>query len=137
MGLRALPLIQHLGESLVARKKIYTEEFPVRTTSEEKSRIDAMARTSKVSRSRLLVITTLSAGIPPSAELLPRMEALLELRSVALMDLRRVRNRLSRIADALLQRPELFSAADLSEAIKELNATTQILKEQWDKPQPS
>src|SRR5438105_12925407 len=102
------------------RTKIYTEEFPVRTTLEERRQIDGLAKRSNVSRSRLLVVSTLSGEIPPTAELLPWMEEMLQLRSIALMDLRRVRNRLDIIADRLRQQPESFSGVNLDEAIKEL-----------------
>jgi hypothetical protein len=109
------------------RTKVYTEEFPVRTTLEERLRIDGLAKKSNVSRSRLLVISTLSGGIPPTAELLPWMEEMLQLRVIALMDLRRVHNRLNSIADRLQEQPESFSSANLDEALRELTATLLFL----------
>jgi hypothetical protein len=122
----------------MARKKIYTEEFPVRTTPDEKNRIAELAKAGNVSRSRLLVVSALSGGMPPTAELLPRIEAMLKLRGMALMDLRRVRNRLNQFADTLQERPDSFSGADLSETIKEVTATILFLRNQWDKkPSPS
>ena len=114
----------------MSRKKIYTEEFLVRMTAEEKSRIDDLAMKGKVSRSRLLVVAALSGWMLPTAELLPLIEAMFELRGLALMDLRRILNRLNQIADAL-QQPESFNNADLAEAIKELTATILFLREQW------
>jgi Mobilization protein NikA len=117
----------------MARKKIYTEEFPVRTTPDEKARIDELAKAGNVSRSRLLIVSALSGGMPLTAELLPQIELMLELHGIALMDLRRVRNRLNQIADMLQQRPESLSSAELAEAIKEVTATILFLRSQWDK----
>lgn len=116
------------------RKKIYTEEFLVRMTAEEKGRIDDQARKGKVSRSRFLVVAALSGGMLPTAELLPLMEGMFELRLMALMDLRRILNRLDQIADAL-QQPGSFNNADLTEAINELTAAILFVREQWaEKP---
>jgi hypothetical protein len=112
------------------RNKIYTEEFLVRTTLEERQQIDVLAKRSNVSRSRFLVVAALSDGMLLTPESLSGMESMMELRGMALMNLKRLLNRLNQIADTLPQ-PESFDNAELTEAIRELTTTLLFLKEQW------
>src|SRR5437588_5572330 len=112
------------------RNKIYTEEFLVRATLEERQQIDALAKRSNVSRSRLLVVSALSDGMLLTTESVSAMESLIQLRGMTLVDLRRLLNRLNQIADALPQL-ELPNNAELTARIKEILATLLFLKEQW------
>lgn len=102
----------------------------MRTTLEERQQIDVLAKRSNVSRSRFLVVAALSDGMLLTPESLSGMESMMELRGMALMNLKRLLNRLNQIADTLPQ-PESFDNAELTEAIRELTTTLLFLKEQW------
>ena len=113
----------------MARQKIYPEEFLVRATVEERRLIDGLAHKEKKSRSRFLVMTALTAqrnqGINANT-----FEALVEVRRMALMDLRRLRHILEHISNQ-----EKGTSSDkkfkLEMIIEELVETLELLKRTW------
>jgi hypothetical protein len=113
----------------MARQKIYTEEFLVRSTVEELRRIDDLAKKSGKSRSRLLVLAALRVEVTPSVESLQMIESMLEMRGMALMELRKVRCKLEKIAQSPELQPALSGDIDLAAAIRDLMATTRLLRE--------
>ena len=110
----------------MARRKIYPEEFLVRATVEERRLIDELAHKEKKSRSRFLVMTALTAqrnqGINANT-----LEALVEVRRMALIDLRRLRHILEYISNQ-----EKGTSSDkkfkLEMIIEELVETLELLK---------
>ncbi|HJU55682.1 MAG TPA: hypothetical protein VJ715_13955 [Pyrinomonadaceae bacterium] len=115
----------------MARQKLYPEEFLVRATTEELRLIDELARKSKTSRSRFVVAAALTGGSKGAADL-PLFEAMLEARSLALVELRRVRHRLERVADLLRPRQrDATSSPDLDRVIENLAATTALVEKVW------
>ena len=113
------------------RQKLYPEEFLVRATTEELRLIDELARKSKTSRSRFVVAAALTGGLKGTADL-PLFEAMLEARSLALVELRRIRHRLERVADLLrLRTPDATSSPELDRVIENLAATTALVEKVW------
>ncbi len=118
----------------MSRQKIYTEEFLVRATAEELRLVDDLATGARVSRSRLVIISALSGQSAPVAESFALQERMVELRLMALVELRRTRAKLERLTDIRQQpRMEVVEAAgtDVAETIKELRETIRSLRNTW------
>lgn len=116
----------------MSRQKLYPEEFLVRATTEELRSIDELARKSKTSRSRFLVMAALTNGCHTGAADLPLLEAMLEARGMTLVELRRVRHRLERVADLLGLQPQGRDRdPDLGKTIEDLAATATLVKKVW------
>jgi hypothetical protein len=113
------------------RQKIYPEEFLVRVTTQELHMIDGLAKKVKKSRSRFLVTAALTAGSNLAVDV-RAFEAMLEVRAVTLMDLRKVRHRLENIIVTIRQECPVTSCnPNLDSVVDDLILTIHLLRKTW------